>query len=295
MKAIIWLENYLINNWTSTLLVVSHDRQFLSLVPTDILYFHNQRIDLYRGNYDNYEKAKTEKEKNQEKEYEAQMDYRKHVQEFIDKFRYNAKRASLVQSKIKMLEKLPELKPIEKESKVVIKFTDPDPLNGTPILQLDEVTFSYPKSESAVSSEPILQNVCLNANFQSRICIVGDNGSGKSTLLKLLTGDITPTKGLRQAHRNLKIGYFTQHFVDQLVMSQSPIEFLATKFPGKPIEQYRSHLGRFGVSGDLSLQPVSSLSGGQKSRVAFSVLSLQNPQVIILDEPTNHLGKIHRL
>lgn len=138
MKAIIWLENHLINNWESTLLVVSHDRQFLDVVPTDTLHFYNYEITHYKGNFENFLKTKTEKLKNQEREYEAQMDYRKHAQEFIDKFRYNAKRASLVQSKIKMLEKLPELKAVEKETKTTFKFADPEPLSGMPILQLGE-------------------------------------------------------------------------------------------------------------------------------------------------------------
>ncbi len=286
MKAIIWLENHLITKWTSTLLVVSHDRQFLNVVPTDTLYFANYEITPYKGNFDNFIKVRTERIKNQEREYEAQMDYRKHIQEFIDKFRYNAKRASLVQSKIKMLEKLPELKPIEKESTVSFKFEDPEPLSGSPILQLDEVYFRY---SSANSSEFLLENLCIGANLKSRICIVGDNGSGKTTLLKLLTGDLTPSKGFRNTHRQLKVGYFTQHHVDQLVMNQSPLEFLASKFPGKPSEQYRSYLGKFGVSGDLSLQPLAALSGGQKSRVAFAVMSATNPNILILDEPTNHL------
>lgn len=199
MKAIIWLENYLVNQWTSTLLVVSHDKQFLNVVPTNILHFHNQRIDAYAGNYDSFHKVKTEKTRNQEKEYESQMDFRKHVQEFIDKFRYNAKRASLVQSKIKMLEKLPILQPPEKEDKVVLKFPEIEVLTGAPILQLDEVTFGYGK-------EVVLNKISVNANMESRICIVGDNGSGKTTLLKLLIGDLSPLKGERKTHRNLRIG-----------------------------------------------------------------------------------------
>uniref|UniRef100_T1KGV6 ABC transporter domain-containing protein n=1 Tax=Tetranychus urticae TaxID=32264 RepID=T1KGV6_TETUR len=195
-------------------------------------------------------------------EYESQMDFRKHTQEFIDKFRYNAKRASLVQSKIKMLEKLPVLKPLEKEEKLVLKFPECEPLSGAPILQLDEVSFGWGDGED------VLHKISLN--LQSRICIVGDNGSGKTTLLKLLIGDISPRSGERKAHRNLKIGYFSQHHIDQLTMGQSSIEFLA-------------------FSGDLGLQPIESLSGGQKSRVAFAVMALANPQLIILDEPTNHL------
>lgn len=286
MKAIIWLENHLVTKWTSTLLVVSHDRQFLNVVPTDTLYFANYEITPYKGNFDNFVKVRTERVKNQEREYEAQMDYRKHVQEFIDKFRYNAKRASLVQSKIKMLEKLPELKPLEKESTVSFRFEDPEPLSGSPILQLDEVYFRYSSSKS---SEFLLENLSIGANLKSRICIVGDNGSGKTTLLKLLTGDLAPSKGFRNTHRALKVGYFTQHHVDQLVMNQSPLEFLASRFPGKPSEQYRSYLGKFGISGDLALQPLAALSGGQKSRVAFAAMSATNPNIVVLDEPTNHL------
>ncbi|KRT84285.1 ABC transporter ATP-binding protein, partial [Oryctes borbonicus] len=141
IKAIIWLENYL-QNWPTTLLVVSHDRNFLDTVPTDILYLHSQRIEPYRGNYEQFIKTKTEKHKNQQREYEAQQQHRAHVQEFIDRFRYNANRASSVQSKIKMLEKLPELKPIEKEVEVILRFPDTEPLSP-PILQLNEVCFWY--------------------------------------------------------------------------------------------------------------------------------------------------------
>lgn len=285
MKAIVWLESHLVEKWTSTLLVVSHDRQFLNVVPTDTLHFYNQEITPYKGNFDNFIKIKTDKLKNQQREYDAQMEHRKHVQEFIDKFRYNAKRATLVQSKIKMLEKLPVLRPVDKETTVTFRFEDPEPLSGSPILQLDEVWFKYDTSKT----DFLLQRLCLNANFKSRICIVGDNGSGKTTLLKLLTGDLEPTRGSRNTHRNLKLGYFTQHHVDQLEMNQCPLEFLATKFPGRTSEQYRSYLGKFGVSGDLSLQPLASLSGGQKSRVAFAVMSASNPNILILDEPTNHL------
>ncbi|KAF8781754.1 ATP-binding cassette sub-family F member 3 like protein [Argiope bruennichi] len=283
MKAIIWLENYL-QTWESTILVVSHDRRFLDTVATDILHFHSQHIESYRGNYENFVKTMTEKLKHQQREYEAQQQYRAHVQEFIDKFRYNAKRASLVQSKIKMLEKLPELKPVEKETSVVLRFPNPEFLQP-PVLQLDEVTFAYPSSPDTI----ILNNVNLSANMGSRICIVGDNGSGKTTLLKLLIGDHEPTKGIRHAHRNLVIGYFTQHHVDQLDMNVSSLEFLAKRFPGKPSEEYRRQLGCFGVTGDLALQSVASLSGGQKSRVAFAAMAMLHPHFLILDEPTNHL------
>lgn len=141
IQAIIWLENYL-QNWPTTLLVVSHDRNFLDTVPTDILYLHSQRIETYRGNYEQFDKTKTEKHKAQRREYEAQMAHRAHVQEFIDRFRFNANRAASVQSKIKMLDKLPVLIPIEKELEVTLKFPEVEYLNP-PVLVCDEVTFQY--------------------------------------------------------------------------------------------------------------------------------------------------------
>lgn len=284
IKAIIWLENYL-QTWPNTLIVVSHDRNFLDTVPTDILYLHSQRIDHYKGNYEQFEKTKTEKYKAQKREYDAQMANRAHVQEFIDRFRYNANRAASVQSKIKMLEKLPELQPVEKEPETVIKLPDVEPLNP-PILMVTDVAFSY---EQDNVKRPIFRCLNLNANLQSRICIVGENGAGKTTLLKIIIGTLDPTSGIVFTNRNLKFGYFSQHHVDQLDMNLCCVEVLQKDFPGKAIEEYRRQLGSFGISGDLALQSVASLSGGQKSRVAFAKICMANPNFLILDEPTNHL------
>lgn len=282
LKAIIWLENYL-QTWKSTILVVSHDRTFLNTVATDILHLCSQKVESYRGNYDTFVSARSERLKNQQREYEAQKEYRDHIQVFIDRFRYNANRAAQVQSKLKLLDKLPILRPIDKEQEVHFRFPDPEPLNGT-ILQLDDVVFAYSKD-----SATILNNVNLSANLSSRICIMGENGSGKTTLLKLLVEELEPSKGQRHAHRNLALGYFTQHFVDQLPMNVNSVEVLQARFPGKTVEQYRTELGRFGITGDTALQTVMSLSGGQKCRVAFSLMCMKNPHILILDEPTNHL------
>ncbi|KPJ01729.1 ATP-binding cassette sub-family F member 3 [Papilio xuthus] len=281
IKAIIWLENYL-QNWPTTLLVVSHDRNFLDTVPTDILHLHTQRIDTYRGNYEQFDKTKSEKHKNQQREYEAQQQQRAHMQEFIDRFRYNANRASSVQSKIKMLDRLPELRPVEKEIEVQLRFPETEPLSP-PILQLNEVGFYYAKDKV------IFSNVNLGATLESRICIVGDNGAGKTTLLKIIMGILSPTSGVRSVHRGLKFGYFSQHHVDQLDMNVNSVELLQKTYPGKPVEEYRRQLGSFGVSGDLALQTIASLSGGQKSRVAFAAMCMANPNFLVLDEPTNHL------
>lgn len=227
IKAIIWLEKYL-QSWPTTLLVVSHDRKFLDTVPTDILYLKGQKIDSYRGNYEQFEKTKGERERNAQREYEAQQAKRAHVQEFIDRFRYNANRASSVQSKIKMLEKLPELKAIEKDGEVTLKFPDVVQLSP-PILQLDEVSFRY---DSSTNNDYLFTGVNLTASLQSRICIVGENGAGKTTLLKIITGTLSPTRGTVHLHRNLKFGYFSQHHVDQLDMEVCPVTLLQNHFPG---------------------------------------------------------------
>ncbi|XP_030072314.1 ATP-binding cassette sub-family F member 3 [Microcaecilia unicolor] len=282
VRAILWLENYL-QTWQSTILVVSHDRNFLNAVATDIIHLHSQRLDTYRGDFENFIKIKEERLKNQQREYEAQHQYREHIQVFIDRFRYNANRASQVQSKLKLLEKLPELKPVEKESEVVLRFPDGFEKFSPPILQLDEVDFSYP------SGQHVFKNLSVSADLESRICVVGENGAGKSTMLRILMGDLAPVRGIRHAHRNLKIGYFSQHHVDQLDLNISPLELLAKRFPGKTEEEYRHQLGRFGISGELAVRPTASLSGGQKSRVAFAQMTMSCPNFYVLDEPTNHL------
>ncbi|VDP06285.1 unnamed protein product, partial [Soboliphyme baturini] len=223
MKALLWLENYL-QDWSSTLLTVSHDRCFLNAVATDIIHMHSQRLDYYSGNYDQFAHAREEKSLNQRREYEAQKQFREHVQEFIDRFRYNAKRASLVQSKIKMLEKLPVLQPVEVDSVVHLRFPPCEAVHP-PVLQLDEVSFGY------VKGSPILEHVNISADMDSRICVVGENGSGKTTLLKIVLGLIEPTEGLRSVNRRLKIAYFSQHHVDQLDLDMSPLTFFQSKFP----------------------------------------------------------------
>ncbi|KFQ85168.1 ATP-binding cassette sub-family F member 3, partial [Phoenicopterus ruber ruber] len=282
VRAILGLETYL-QTWQSTILVVSHDRNFLNAVATDIVHLHSQRLDTYRGDFENFMKIKEERLKNQQREYEAQQQYREHIQVFIDRFRYNANRASQVQSKLKLLEKLPELKPVDKESEVIMKFPDGFEKFSPPILQLDEVDFYYDPSHY------IFCSLSVSADLESRICVVGENGAGKSTMLKILMGELAPVRGIRHAHRNLKIGYFSQHHVDQLDLNISAVELLARKFPGKTEEEYRHQLGSYGVSGELAVRPVASLSGGQKSRVAFAQMTMSCPNFYILDEPTNHL------
>lgn len=282
VKAILWLEDYL-QTWPTTLYVVSHDRMFLDAVATDIIFLHSKDLDYYKGNYTQFEKTKDEKLKNQQREYEAQKQYRDHLQAFIDRWRVNANRAAQAQSKIKILEKLPDLKPVEMIPEVVLRLPSCDVVNAT-MLRMDAMGFQY-----STNGPKIFDNVDLSTSFSSRVAVVGENGSGKTTLLKLLLGDLEPTSGVRHMHRACRVGYFSQHHVDSLDMNLSCVEMFREKFPGKQDQEYRSHLGRYGVSGELAMRPINSLSGGQKSRVAFAVMTWHSPNFFILDEPTNHL------
>lgn len=231
---------------------------------------------------DSFYATKEERRKTAKREYETQMAQRAHLQAFIDKFRYNAAKSSEAQSRIKKLEKMPILEAPESEYSVHFRFPDVEKLSP-PIIQMSGVSFGYSPDR------PLLRNVDLDVQLDSRIGIVGPNGAGKTTVLKLLIGQLEATSGLISQNPRLRIGFFAQHHVDALDMNASAVGFMAKNYPGKQDEEYRRHLGAFGITGTTSIQRLSLLSGGQKSRVAFACLSLTNPHILVLDEPSNHL------
>ncbi|KAF2495824.1 P-loop containing nucleoside triphosphate hydrolase protein [Lophium mytilinum] len=282
VPSITFLSNYL-QTYPSTVLVVSHDRAFLNEVATDIIHQHSERLDYYKGaNFDMFYATKEERRKTAVREYENQMAQRAHLQAFIDKFRYNAAKSSEAQSRIKKLEKMPVLDKPENEYTVHFKFPEVEKLSP-PIIQMSGVTFGY------TPGNVLLKNVDLDVQLDSRIGIVGPNGAGKTTALKLLIGALAPSTGLISQNPRLRLGFFAQHHVDALDLNASAVGFMAAKFPGKSDEEYRRHLGAFGITGMTGLQKMELLSGGQKSRVAFACLSLTNPHILVLDEPSNHL------
>lgn len=282
LHAVLWLESYLVK-WPKTFIVVSHAREFLNTVVTDILHLQGQKLTTYKGNYDTFERTREEQLKNQQKAFEANERTRSHMQTFIDKFRYNAKRASLVQSRIKALERIGHVDEVINDPDYKFEFPTPDDRPGPPIISFSDASFGYPGG-------PILfKNLNFGIDLDSRIAMVGPNGIGKSTILKLIAGELQPTSGTVFRSAKVRIAVFSQHHVDGLDLSSNPLLYMMRCFPGVPEQKLRAHLGSFGVTGNLALQPMYTLSGGQKSRVAFSKITFKKPHIILLDEPSNHL------
>jgi ATPase components of ABC transporters with duplicated ATPase domains len=241
-------------------------------------------ISDYKGNYDVYVRTADEAIKNQMRVYQAYQDKRAHMMEFIEKFRANAKRASIVQSRIKAVEKMDLEAPDKVEIEPVWRFSipNPEPL-GRPIIAIDDVSFDYKPAQRDVS-DYILQKVNFGIDLDSRIGILGANGAGKSTLLNLVSDKLQPLSGNVSRNGRLRIGIFTQHSADKFDLHISAVENMLNLFPNAADQEMRSFLGKFQIQGDEAIKPMIMLSGGQKSRVAFAALSYQRPHVIIMDE-----------
>jgi ATP-binding cassette subfamily F protein 3 len=280
LDAVIWLEAWL-RSYPGTLLLISHDREFLDSVVSQILHIEQQGIRLYSGNYSAFERLRRERLAGQQAEYRKQQREIAHVQSYIDRFRAKASKARQAQSRLKALQRMQEIVPAHVDSPFHFALREPDRLPQQ-LLRLDHASAGY-------ADAAVISNVRLTLSPGDRIGLLGANGAGKSTLIKLLAGSLAPLAGQRETARDLSIGYFAQHQVDQLHPQHSPLEHLQQLDPGAREQDLRDYLGGFGFGGDRVAMVTAPFSGGEKSRLALALLVYRRPNLLLLDEPTNHL------
>jgi ATP-binding cassette subfamily F protein 3 len=280
LPAILWLERWL-QRYEGILLVVSHDRDFLDQVCTRIAHIENCAVNLFTGNYSQFEKLRAEQLALQQAMYARQQKQIKHLQSFVDRFRYKASKARQAQSRIKMLERMEQIAPAHVDSPFRFHFFEPDK-QPQQLLGLTDATLGY-------GDKVVLDDVNLNLLAGDRIGLLGVNGAGKSTLVKALSTGSTLLEGERYLSKDTKIGYFAQHQLDLLQPGRSPIDHLREFAPDDREQDQRNYLGRFGFSGERIFEPVAPFSGGEKARLVLALMIRQAPNLLLLDEPTNHL------
>ena len=301
LDAVLWLEQWLLR-YPGTLLLISHDREFLDGVCTHILHLHEGRAKLYTGDYTAFERQRAEHLRQQQIAFEKEQAEREHLQRFVDRFRAKASKATQAQSRLKRLEKLAGTEAVRAERALRIAFEPPARMPFS-LITLDKLAAGYPGragNDAAEhlpdTAEPdagdtvrVLEEVDFALEAGDRIALLGPNGAGKSTLIKTLVGALAPLGGERRAHGDLRIGYFAQHTVESLRAGASPIDHLRDIAPDASPQEMRNFLGRWYFSGDRAFEPTDHFSGGERARLALALLAWRKPNVLLLDEPTNHL------
>jgi len=281
LDAVIWLQRWL-KRFTGTLVLISHDRDFLDDVIDEIIHIEHQQAKFYSGNYSAFERQRAEHLAQQSAQYQKQQKEVAHLTAFVDRFRAKASKAKQAQSRLKRLQKLPELAPAHVDSQFSFSFEKPDHL-PYPLLSLTEVNCGYQPNIEILTSA----NMTLVPG--SRIGLLGRNGAGKSTLIKSLEGELAILSGDRYCAQELKIGYFSQHQLEQLTHGQTALDHILLAKKTMTDLTARNFLGSFGFSGDQALATINTMSGGEKARLVLALIVLEKPQLLLLDEPTNHL------
>ena len=285
LDAIVWLEDWL-GRYPGTLVIISHDREFLDSVCNVTLHLENRQVKRYGGNYSQFEILRAQQLALQQNAFEKQQKTIAHLQSFIDRFKAKATKARQAQSRMKALEKMERIAPAHAASPFTFEFRTPDAAPN-PMLVMEDVRCGY-RTDAGVEI-PILDGVTLSVQNGQRIGLLGANGQGKSTLVKTLAGTLEPLGGTMRAGRGLVIGYFAQHQLETLRPDDSPLAHLARIAPDTREQELRDFLGGFNFSGDMASSPIGPFSGGEKARLALALIIWQKPNLLLLDEPTNHL------
>ncbi len=286
LDAILWLEAWL-KSYPGTLMLISHDRDFLDEVVGNVVHVEQRKLTLYRGGYSAFERARAERLAQQQQAFEKQQAQREHMEDFIRRFKAKASKARQAQSRIKALERLEELAPAHIDSPFDFVFREADKVSS-PLLDLEQGRLGY-------GEKVVLDKVKLQLVPDARIGLLGPNGAGKSTLIKTLANELQPLGGRLQRGENLVIGYFAQHQLDALDAKASPLLHLQRIAPGEREQVLRDFLGGFDFRGNRCDEPVLNFSGGEKARLALALIAWGKPNLLLLDEPTNHLDLEMRL
>ncbi len=280
LDAVLWLEGWL-KRYPGTLLLISHDRDFLDAVTGHILHFEQQKLKLYTGNYSTFERTRAEHLALQQAMYEKQQREMAHLRTYIDRFRAQATKARQAQSRIKALARMEEVAAAHVDTPFSFAFREPVAMPDT-LLELRDASVGY-------SDTPLISGINFMLRPGERIALLGPNGAGKSTLVKLLAGVLPPLTGIRREGKGLTIGYFAQHQLEALRPEESPLQHMMRLDPQTREQEHRNYLGGFDFRGDMVTSPCKAFSGGEKSRLALALLIWQRPNLLLLDEPTNHL------
>ncbi len=281
LEAVVWLEDWL-RAYRGTLLIISHDRDFLDGVCSHVLHIEREQATLYTGNYSDFERLRAERLAGQQAAYAEQQREIAHIRHYVDRFRAKATKARQAQSRLKALERMELIAPAHVDSPFHFAFRPPA-RSPNPLLRLERADAGYDPAA------PVLRGATLTLSPGDRIGLLGVNGAGKSTLVKLLAGDLPPLAGVREGARDLQVGYFAQHQLEQLRPEWTPVQHLLAQSPTLAEQEARDFLGGFGFVGDQALAPVAPFSGGEKARLVLALIVHRRPNLLLLDEPTNHL------